>query len=448
MYHLITIIAYIFDLFIIASFMNDILGKRRSKVTVPIFIICLIFAEAIIYMNEKFTTSLSNDLSLIVTVFISLLTTFGLTLLYSATMWHRVFVTVSFQILVLLGESFFTLAIQKINPSIFEINESSLVTLMNFGSKVVLYLLVLLCNLFWNRRMRKYNTIQYNALLFSTPLISLIIMLNTPLKDILESDNQAFFLLLFISLTLLNIVNYLLLERVFSITELDIKYNTMEQQMQYQKDKYIQLGAAYKSNRSFLHDTKKHYFAISEYIKHKEYDKLQEYLHISMEKMESSYTSINTGNLVIDSFVSNFKTIAKNNSISFKEDISVDANRIPINDYDLCIILGNLLDNSLNACNKITHSEKNIQLNIYTNDNDTFLIHTSNSYINSESGNETIFDGSFEHGYGLDNIQKIVESNHGIFKCSKENNFDVLIIIPIIDIKKRLHPPIINRDLQ
>jgi hypothetical protein len=339
-----------------------------------------------------------------------------------------------------LGEAFFTFIVQTINPSIFDLDKNKLIIIMNFGSKIILYIFVLICGLFWKKRISKFGTLPYNILLFSTPVISLVIILYNSLQAVVASENTSFFMLLYIALTLLNIINYILLERIFNTIELTIKCNTLEQQMQYQQDKYTQLGTAYKSNRSIIHDMKKHYFAISEYIKNQEYDKLQSYMDIAMDTLEANYASINTGNLVIDSFVSNFKNISESNGISFTENISVDANKIPVNDYDLCVILGNLLDNSFNSCTKITTPNKRIHLDILINDNDTFILHTKNSYANTESAPKTSFEYSLNHGYGLENIKNVVEANKGIFKYSKEEYFEVVIVIPIINATKQFHP--------
>lgn len=442
MYAFITLTTYTFDLFIIVLFMERILGKRKEQIPFPVFISCFVSVEIILYINEYFTHSFPANISLVITILVSLFTTFGLTFLYHGSIWHKIFVSVTFQILALFGEYFCTLAVTKIHPSIWTAADTSIRISMNFASKFILYLLVLLFGLFWNRHIHKYSIFQYHILLFATPVISLMIMAATPARHLKEGENVSFYLMLFTALTILNMINYLLVEKIFSTAELRVKYHTLEQQMQYQKDKYIQLGAAYKNSRSILHDTKKHYFAISEYIQHEQYDRLQDYLRTSMEKLETTYASINTGNLVIDAFVSNFKTMAKNHSIHFEENISVDANRIPINDYDLCVILGNLLDNCFNACSRMTFPDKFVQLEIYINDNDTFLIHTKNPSTNAEPERKSQFDYFLKHGYGLDNIKRIVEDNHGIFRIRQDEYFDIIIIIPIIDVRKRFHPPL------
>lgn len=435
MYKFITVLTYVFDLFILTSYMNKLFKKRKEQVSSPLWTGCFLLTESILYLNEIFTRGFLAHLSLIISVLISLLTIFALTFLYEAEFKHRLFVTVSFQIFALLGEAFFTLAVWTLNPSLLQAPTALLTPLMNFGSKIILFLLVLLCTAFWNRHMQKYSTPGYNLLLFSTPLISLVIMTAIPLQK--TTDPTGFLLLLFSSLAVLNIVNYLLMEKIFDTVELKNRYQTMEQQIQYQKNKYIQLGATYKNSRSLLHDTKKHYFAISEYIRQEKYDRLQDYLHTAMDTMETAYAGVNTGNLVIDAFVSNFITITENSGIRLEKDISVDANRIPLNDYDLCVILGNLLDNCLNACSPLMLPDKMVQLEIYTRDNDTFIIHTKNSCTPAAPKKYSFPESSFQHGYGLKNIERIVENNHGIFQWSHEEYFEVIIVIPIIDARKR-----------
>lgn len=433
MLYIITLITYCFDLFIIISFMNGILNKKKENISNIIFFFSFILMEFILFTNECVTEDIPDEPALIATSLVSVITTFALTHLYNAPLRHKIFITAIFQILAMFGEYIFTLVIKITHPEIFSISKTSLNIMMNLGSKVCFFLLTLICVLFWNKKLHKY-TIQYNLLLFSTPCISMLIMLSTPLEDIAVDNNQRFFLVIYTSLAILNIINFLLLEKTFRQTKNVYKLQQVEQQVKFQKEKYIQLSAAYKVNRSVLHDTRKHYFAIQEYINQKEYDKLHDYLQIAIENMENIYISVNTGNLVIDSFVSNFKKVTENNSIPFSFDISVDSNRIPINDYDLCVILGNLLDNSLNACKRNTENTNRIILEMSINENDTFLIFIANTY-KTELNNKLHDDLLFEHGYGLDNIKKIVEEHHGMIKINPSDYYEITIIIPIIDIK-------------
>ena len=294
---------------------------------------------------------------------------------------------------------------------------------------------------FLKRKIREQN-LNYHILILTTPIITLAIMLYTPLEDIIIGNELSFFLCIYISLVLLNIINYWLLSKSYKQEQMQYKLSQMEIQIAYLKEKYLQLGTTYKVNRRLIHDIKKHYFIIEEHLKRKEYEELYKYLQLSIKDIENTYTEINTGNLVIDSFVSNFKTISKNNAIQFSTSLQVDASRIPINDYELCVILGNLLDNSFNACRQNTTEQNHINLTISVNENDIFYIHIENTYDHTISPPSQQNPDFSKHGYGINNIQKIIEKEHGFLKYDfGEKLFNMDIIIPIIDVNKRIHPP-------
>ena len=59
-----------------------------------------------------------------------------------------------------------------------------------------------------------------------------------------------------------------------------------------------------------------------------------------MHDLESRYCTINTGNLVIDAFVSNLLLQTKAQGITLHTNLKFDKATIPVNDYHLTIILG------------------------------------------------------------------------------------------------------------
>lgn len=208
----------------------------------------------------------------------------------------------------------------------------------------------------------------------------------------------------------------------------------MQQQITFQTDKYQQLSAAYRKSRSIVHDTKKHYFSIQSHIKNMEFDKLDEYLKSAITDLENTYAKINTGNLVIDAFVSSYLDIAAEEGIQFDTDIHVDPDRIPVKDYDLCVILGNLLDNSLQACHKIVPPlKRRIQVQLYIDANDTFIIHLGNT-IPPKTDEKNDATDSLIHGYGLENVKSITEAYHGMYSTIADQTYDVYVIIPIIEV--------------
>ncbi len=80
--------------------------------------------------------------------------------------------------------------------------------------------------------------------------------------------------------------------------------------MNYQKEKYLQLSESYKTGRRIIHDIKYQNEALKKYIKNHEYEALDNYLTAYTDSTKSTYASVCTGNLVIDSLITNYHNIA------------------------------------------------------------------------------------------------------------------------------------------
>lgn len=168
MYYAIEALTYLFDMGIIIIYMNGIFHKENRRTAYPLYIACFLIMEVLIYVNQTLCTGLPSKQFTIATNMVSLLTTFALTFLYRTRLSNRIFVSISFQILALLGESFFLFLVKIINPAVIELPLRQLSILMNLGSKIMLFLLILVVIFYWNRHI-KYHDYKYNLLLFTTP---------------------------------------------------------------------------------------------------------------------------------------------------------------------------------------------------------------------------------------------------------------------------------------
>lgn len=108
-------------------------------------------------------------------------------------------------------------------------------------------------------------------------------------------------------------------------------------------------------------------------------------------------------------------------------------------DYiDLSVVIGNLLDNAIEACLQPNINDPYIEFKMFTKEN--YLVITvynskSNiSSIHSEALGEryTTKDDKENHGYGLNNIQRIVNEYKGALRIEdKDHSFNVNIELPI-----------------
>ena len=431
MTHLLTLSAYLLDMLIITVFLDNLFprDKRRGTVT---YYVALVAAEFALFLNEYWIKTVNVPHAKALTMGISLFTTFLLCFFYESSLQWKFLAACIFQILVSAGEIIFTCLVSVIYPDFLQVEDMNILyNTMNNGSKIVL-LLLCLSILFVRRKKSMASQWNYNLLLFSTPVITLGIYCILPLKKVYAED-IAFYNLLFISLAALNVINFILIKHNQAMVAMQSANREMEQQIRFQKEKYEQLSESYRNNRRLIHDVKKHYFSIQEYIRGNNLHGLAEYTRSAINDLESNYVKYNTGNLVIDSFLTSYDTVCEANHISFAVHLNVDCGRIPIKDYDLCIVLGNLLDNALQANDRIVASDRNILLEIETTDNNKFRIRAENPLPESDSKERK---NPLHHGYGLANVKKVVGENHGFVAICTTERFVIDILIPIIDAKE------------
>lgn len=297
----------------------------------------------------------------------------------------------------------------------------------------------------FNRKSVSQN-MTYNFSVFVTPVISFILYITTPISQVLDKSNQYRLLIFYFMLIILNIVNYFLLNNIVQVIFLKEHEKVITKQLFFQTEKYNQLSSAYKATRSVVHDTKKHLFYIKDCIKNNTLDNIDNYIDTSVADIENSYNRINTGNLVIDAFIINYINMAKAEGIQLNTNIKINAKTIPVKDYDLCIIIGNLMDNSFNAVRKITNANsRHINIDLYTDDFQ-FVVHVKNTRVAVDAEKEKKIDpNEYYHGYGITNIINTSDKYKGVYSCYTESEiFETIIIYPIItdtELRRKLNIP-------
>lgn len=422
------LITSILDIYIIIIYLDRFLANRKSKISFPLFVGNIILMEIILGLNQFICLSTSFRYSQFFTYLISFSSILWLCFLYDCSTKQRLFAAIYFQICIGAGELFFSMLIINLYPALMNHPADKLYALMNLGSEMTALPIILLSSAVWNKLLRTYP-LQYHLLQFSTPLISLVILLSLPDKQFILYTGNTFLITLCFGLAMLNIVNYILQEAFFRSISLSYANEQLTRQISYQNDKYTQINASYRQTRSILHDTRKHYLTIQGYIEKKQYDTLSAYLTTALSDIQNTYTLSNTGNIVIDSMLSNYKILADQHDINFIDEINVSSDQIPLSDYDLCIILGNLLDNAVNACLHMQKDHCYIKIRLLTTDDHKFCLFVKNPYPPAARPKKS--PAGLEHGYGIQNIENIVNKYYGIMRITKNDAYKTDILIPI-----------------
>lgn len=223
-------------------------------------------------------------------------------------------------------------------------------------------------------------------------------------------------------------------------------------QYQSQIAAYKMLEEQHRQSERLRHDMKNHIIALSGLLESKDYKKMAEYLN-TMEHSGNLGGGEITGSTAVDAILYQKRTCAEQNNILWKCDAAIPK-ACGINEFDLCVLFGNLLDNAIEACERM-HSGGNRFINIRSKTvKGCFLLEIRNSTDMSDTSH-TKYDSADisrmrhnhadvpnilythkenpeKHGIGLLNIDDVVQNYDGVMDIEfKEGIFTVSILIPM-----------------
>lgn len=191
----------------------------------------------------------------------------------------------------------------------------------------------------------------------------------------------------------------------------------------------------YKEIRRINHDFKNHVICIENLIKEGKSESAIKYINNLQNKAFKTYTWINTGNDVVDAVLNQKKSEASSKNINMDVKVSIPKD-IGIEPLDLCTILGNALDNSIEANEKIQDEAQRYIKVIMNPYKDYLFIEISNpSIINpiDEDGKlRTTKKDKENHGFGIKSIESVVEKYNGMLSYEYVNGKFILnIMVPL-----------------
>lgn len=207
---------------------------------------------------------------------------------------------------------------------------------------------------------------------------------------------------------------------------------------QYQNDlmekHFEEVENMYRQTRGWRHDLKNHIQTMKAHVAMGEYDKLGEYMNELDADLNEVDRIIKTGNVKIDAVLNSKLSLARAKHINVEAKAIVPRD-LAVSEVDLSVILGNLMDNAMEACLNISEEERRF-LRVYV---DVFkgqlYIYVMNSMNDSPRRTGRIYlttKGSRDHGFGLLRMDKVVEKYHGYLdRQNEEGVFVTEVMLPL-----------------
>ncbi|MDU4891190.1 MAG: GHKL domain-containing protein [Clostridium sp.] len=183
---------------------------------------------------------------------------------------------------------------------------------------------------------------------------------------------------------------------------------------------YEEVKSIYLNMRGWRHDYHNHIQSMKAILALEHYDKLGDYLGELEADLSQVDNLVKSGNLMVDAILNSKLSLAKRNDIKVTCKVIVPEN-IRISDIDICVILGNLLDNALEACKQIEKEKRFIR--IYGDIvQSQFYFSVLNSAIEELNFNQRnyISEKRGEHGHGIRRVKLTVDKYEGYIKLRNE----------------------------
>ena len=216
-----------------------------------------------------------------------------------------------------------------------------------------------------------------------------------------------------------------------------IRHSVERQIARYQNDlteKHCQeVDNLYRQTRGWRHDFKNHLQTMQAYLEMGQTGQLQNYLRELTEDYNTIDIALRTGNSMLDAILNSKLSIIRSKDIRTDVTAAVPSS-LPLADVDLSVMIGNLLDNSMEACLKVPPEQRFIRLYIARAKENLYIY-----VMNSADGNYRRGGGHYlttkpsdSHGYGLQRIDKVVRKYKGYRTRENEGNvFVTEVLIPL-----------------
>ena len=195
---------------------------------------------------------------------------------------------------------------------------------------------------------------------------------------------------------------------------------------------YAEVENMYRQIRGWRHDYRNHIQTMKAYAAGGDLEAISKYLDLLDTDLNTVDTVIKTGNAMTDAILNSKISLARSKDITVKADAQIPV-ALTISEIDLCVILGNLFDNAIEASLALPPEQRMIR--VYMDMKNTQLYISFTNFTASKKLNK--INGKFKstkgegHGFGLVRIDSIIERLDGyISRNSEDGAFTTEILLP------------------
>lgn len=419
----IDIVGVIFEILIALGFFECVSNKKYNT-TVKTGILILVQSMAVVFVKQQ----------IIVTVILYLVL-ICLSIQYELSVMKRIIYCIFLLVMYSLSEvlvgiflsNVTNIGLEKLCSNVMYYTQGVLI------SKMLVFVIVKAISY---TSVKDTVSIDKKVLVFLMALPASTIFIVFAMSDILYiSTPDEIYEVLEVAIILLiisNIFVFYMLEYQLKITEEKNQQEIIKQSLENKAIYYEELSKRQIITNKAMHDMKNKLFALRQMCRENEKESI-DIIDGLCEEIGSAYTLRFTGMEAVDALITTKLLVMKENNIEFSNSIFITKENV-IKVMDLCVLLGNLLDNAIEANVNANISRKYISLKIQQQKN-YLSIDISNSKddktgdIDMDNITTTKKDKEM-HGFGLKSVKEIVEKYDGNISVKQiGDRFEVTILM-------------------
>lgn len=317
-----------------------------------------------------------------------------------------------------------------------EISQTDILT--SIIIKIVILMILIGLKISNHSRLEWDILLKYWCTLFCMPVGSIFVLYTIiTLYTKIEDKSVTVFDMIFSAFVLkINIFIFHMYENILNRIGTQKQQIKFDKQIELYKKQILEQEESNLNIRNIKHDIKNHLICIKECMDRNDLDYAKKYIHelLNGENYLKINSIMNSGNIVVDALI-NYKYMEMQRlKIELETHIEIPYN-MEFNDADICVILGNCLDNSIEAVSMIENLQlKKISIELIYRKSNLLLkiMNPYNGILKSDTRGEyiTTKENARNHGIGLKSVKKAVQKYNGLVEINSENGiFRVQILL-------------------
>lgn len=211
--------------------------------------------------------------------------------------------------------------------------------------------------------------------------------------------------------------------RMINMTDKKLELERSNNLLSLQMLQHENLKERIAEARRTKHDIRHHIIVLNSYLQNGEYEKAKDYLNTYKRSLPDDSAIVFCAHSVINAMLLYFAQLSKNSQTDFDVVIADIPEKINLPDDVFSVVLGNLLENALDACCAYNDGERVISIRSKATNN-SFYFRIENTFngktIRNKKG-ELISNKHSGSGIGLNSVRSVVKQYDGVFETEEKN---------------------------